>query len=236
MAKKTTRKKTTRKAASKNKQKPRKTTRKPKILTTEQIARASVKGARKLLVEFNNELGNEVLRQRRTLGLPDPDGEAFGKQLLRWQLALMTLTIAAGEEGFNPNHIGDSLLEALRNPVTGAKPTPWEVARWANTLYGEALQIIRDEIGLNDSEEEPEAGAGADSGAGAGSDGSDPDATDGSDPDATEGSGSHATEGSDPDATEGSGSHAAGAPGEDALFSEAELVGVGGSNDAADAF
>lgn len=231
MAKKSTRKKTTRKAASKNKQKPRKATRKPKILTTLQISRASVAGARKLLVEFNEELGNEVLRQRRTLGLPDPDGAAFGKQLLRWQLALMTLTIAAGEEGFNPNHIGGSLLEALRNPVTGAKPTPWEVARWANTLYGEALQIVRDEIGLNDCEEEPEEpvpAAGADSSAGSGSDGSDPDAAEGSDPDATDGS--------DPDATEGSGSHATGAPGEDALFSEAELAGVGGSNDAADTF
>lgn len=217
MAKKSTRKKTTRKAASKSNQKPRKSTRKPKILTTEQIARASIAGARKLLVEFNDELGNEVLRQRRTLGLPDPDGAAFGKQLLRWQLALMTLTIAAGEEGFNPNHIDGSLLEALRNPVTGAKPTPWEVARWANTLYGEALQIVRDEIGLNDCEEEPEepmADADADSSAGAGA----------------------GADGSDPDATEGSGSHATGAPGEDALFSEAELAGVGGSNDAADTF
>ena len=169
MAKKSTRKKTTRKAASKSKQKPRKSTRKPKILTTEQITRASIAGARKLLVEFSDELGNEVLRQRRALGLPDPDGAAFGKQLLRWQLALAALTIAAGEEGFNPNNVHDALLEALRNPVTGAKPTPWEVARWANTLYGEALQIIRDEVGFNDCEEEPEEPV-ADAGAGAGAD------------------------------------------------------------------
>lgn len=76
-----------------------------------------IKAERKRVAVAAETMGNEVLQQRRKLGVPDPDGKTWGDRMLKYQIGLRAL--AGGMQGkhFRIEDVHPRLREWLAHPI-----------------------------------------------------------------------------------------------------------------------
>lgn len=61
--------------------------------------------------------GEQYLQMRRLLGLPDPDGKAWGERMVRYHLGTLALVKAARQPTFNVEEVPRTLRRWLTHPV-----------------------------------------------------------------------------------------------------------------------
>lgn len=61
--------------------------------------------------------GSKYLEMRRLLGLPDPDGKAWGDRMMRYHMGTLALLQASRQPGFTVDDVPHTLRRWLTHPI-----------------------------------------------------------------------------------------------------------------------
>lgn len=81
--------------------------------------------------------GSKYLEMRRLLGLPDPDGKAWGDRMMRYHMGTLALLQASQQPGFNVEEVPHTLRRWLTHPVWDRPANNTDLTAIINT-YTEA--------------------------------------------------------------------------------------------------
>lgn len=81
--------------------------------------------------------GDKYLQMRRLLGLPDPDGKAWGERMVRYHLGALALVKAARQPDFTLDDVPHTLRRWLTHPIWDRPATNHDLTAIINTYGGE---------------------------------------------------------------------------------------------------
>lgn len=81
--------------------------------------------------------GRRYLEMRRLLGLPDPDGKAWGQRMMRYHMGVLALIKAAQQPGFTVDDVPHTLRRWLTHPIWDRPATNHDLKAIINTYKGE---------------------------------------------------------------------------------------------------
>ena len=82
--------------------------------------------------------GRRYLEMRRLLGLPDPDGKAWGQRMMRYHLGTLALIKASRQPGFTVDGVPHTLRRWLTHPIWDHPATNNDLQTIITAYEGEA--------------------------------------------------------------------------------------------------
>ena len=103
-----------------------------------------IKAERKRVAAAAEAMGNQVLEQRRKLGVPDPDGKVWGDRMLKYQIGLRALAGGMQGKNFRVEDVHSRLREWLAHPILD-RPATDDDLRTLVDMLTEHEQKVREQ-------------------------------------------------------------------------------------------
>lgn len=103
-----------------------------------------IKAERKRAAAAAEKMGNEVLEQRRKLGVPDPDGKTWGDRMAKYQIGLRALAGGMQGKNFRVEDVHPRLRQWLAHPILDRPATDDDLHALVDMLTEHETLVVQE--------------------------------------------------------------------------------------------